>query len=114
MTYWLGILLEIWILVGTWAVAWAARKLIREEKQISSPDRSFYRRNDGDLFRLIFYFILWCSTGALLYGLWIHITEHGAHEFALSSFFDRAIPAQIEARTLTVREQSPVAPIHHE
>ena len=78
VTYWLGILLEIWFLVGTLALVWAARKVIQEEKQISNPDRSFYRRNDSNLFRLIFYFILWCSTGTVLYGLWLHITGHGA------------------------------------
>jgi hypothetical protein len=50
------------------------RKLIEEEKQISNPDRSFYRRNDNDLLRLIFYFILWCSIPVLLFGLWLHIT----------------------------------------
>jgi len=70
----LFILLQIWIFVGGWAFARAARKLIREEKQISNPDPSFYRRNDSSLFRLIFYFILWYSTGLLLCGLWLHIT----------------------------------------
>lgn len=75
---WLFILLQIWLLVGTWVLVWAARRVIREEKQISNPDGSFYRRNDSDLFRLIFYFILWCLTGTLLHGLLLHITGHGA------------------------------------
>ncbi|WP_407160188.1 hypothetical protein [Bradyrhizobium sp. STM 3557] len=66
----MSILLQIWVMVGAWAFVRAARKLIREEKLISSPDRSFYRRNDSDLLGLIFYFILWCSTPFLLYGLW--------------------------------------------
>jgi hypothetical protein len=78
MTYWLGILLQIWFMAGTWALMWTASKLIREEKQISNPDRSFYQRNDSSLFRLIFYFILWCSTGTLLSVPWLHITGHGA------------------------------------
>jgi hypothetical protein len=69
----LFILLQIWMFVGVWAFGRAAGKLIQEEKQISNPDRSFYRRNDSDLFRLIF-FILWCSTGTLLHVLLLHIT----------------------------------------
>ena len=78
------ILLQIWISVGIPPLMWAVRKLIHEEKQISNPDRSFYRRNDNDLFRLIFYYILWLLTGVLLYVLWLHftgqlhITGHGA------------------------------------
>jgi hypothetical protein len=60
------------------------RNLVQEEKQISKPDRSFYRRNDNDFLRLIFYFILWCLIPPLLFGLWLHITgqlhisRHGA------------------------------------
>ena len=50
------------------------RKLVREEKQISNPDRSFYRRNDNDLLRLIFYYIVWCLIPALLFSLWLYMT----------------------------------------
>jgi hypothetical protein len=54
---WYSILSQFWIGVGTLVVfAPRFRKLIREEKQISNPDRSFYRRNDNDLLGLIFYF----------------------------------------------------------
>jgi hypothetical protein len=82
----LSILLQVWFMVGAWGLVWAARKLIGEEERISSPDRSFYRRNDNDLLRLIIYFVLWCSTGTLLWVLWlyttgqlhINITGHGA------------------------------------
>jgi hypothetical protein len=74
MTYF-SILSQIWIGVGTLVFfAPQFRKLIREEKQIANPDRSFYRRNDNDFFRLIFYFILWCLIPALLFGLWFYIT----------------------------------------
>ncbi|CCE12207.1 exported hypothetical protein [Bradyrhizobium sp. STM 3843] len=69
----LSILLPI-CFFGALALVRAARKLIGEENQISNPDRSFYRRNDGNLLRLIFYFVLWCSTGTLMCGLWLHIT----------------------------------------
>ncbi len=70
MIPWFSILLQIWILVGTLVFAWRFRILVQEEKQTSNPDHSFYRRNDNDLLRLIFYFFVWCSTPAVLYGLW--------------------------------------------
>jgi len=60
-------LLQLWTMIGTLALVWAAGKLIREEKQIANPDRSYYRRSDGDFFKLIFYFVLWFSTGLGLY-----------------------------------------------
>jgi hypothetical protein len=84
MSFWVSFLSQIWIGVGTLVFAQGFRKLIREEKQIFNPDRSFYRRNDNDLLRLIFYFILWCLIPALLFVLWLyitaqlHITRHGA------------------------------------
>jgi len=85
MAVWYSILSQFWIGVGTLVVfAPRFRKLVREEKQISKPDRSFYRRNDTALLRLIFYFILWCLIPALLFGVWLyitgqlHITRHGA------------------------------------
>jgi hypothetical protein len=74
MAFWFSTLSQIWILVGTLVFARRFRKVIGEEKQISNPDRSFYRRNDHDLFRLIFYFILWCLIPALLFSLWLYIT----------------------------------------
>ena len=74
-------LLPIWFMAGAWALVWGARKLIREGRQISNPDRSFYERNDSNLFRLIFFFILWCSTGTLLYVLWLHTTGQLANKF---------------------------------
>lgn len=70
----MSLLLPIWFMVGAWALVWAARKLIREERQISNRDRSYYRSSDSNLLRLIFYFILWCSAGTLLYVLWLHVT----------------------------------------
>ena len=82
MTYWYSTLQQIWIAVGTLVFAREFRKVIREEKQIFNPDRSFYHRNDNDLFRLIFYFFLWCLIPALLFSLWLystgqlHITRH--------------------------------------
>ncbi len=72
MTYWFSTLSQIWISVGTLVFAWRFRRLRREVTQISNRDRSFYRRNDNDLLRLIFYFFLWCSAPALVYGLWLH------------------------------------------
>jgi len=82
---WYSILSQFWIGVGTLVVfAPRFRKLVREEKQISNLDRSFYQRNDNDLLRLIFYFFLWCLIPPLLFGLWLsitgqlHITRHGA------------------------------------
>lgn len=67
-------LLQLWIMIGTLALARGAGKLIREEKQIANPDRSYYRRSDSDLFRLIFCFVLWFSTGLGLYILWLQVT----------------------------------------
>jgi hypothetical protein len=84
MAFSLSILSQFWIWVGVLVFVPRFRKLIREEKQISNPDRSFYRRNDNDFLRMIFYFVLWCLTPALLFGLWLHITgqlhitRHGA------------------------------------
>jgi hypothetical protein len=78
MTYWLGILLEYSFVIGTWALLWAARKLIREEKQISNPDRSFYRRNDSDFFRLIFILYFGVQPGPCCTACGSNITEHNA------------------------------------
>lgn len=82
-SYWFSVLLQTWIWTGTLVFARRFRRLRREEKQVSNPDSSFYRRNDNALLRLMFYFILWCLTPALLYGLWLHwsgqlrLTGHG-------------------------------------
>lgn len=70
----MSILLQIWVMVGTWVFMRAVHKLIQEEQQISNPDRSYYRRSDNSLLRPIFYFFLWCTTGPLLYALWLYIT----------------------------------------
>ncbi len=72
MIPWFSILLQIWIGVGTLVFAWRFRILVQEEKQTTNPDRSFYRRNDNAFLRLILYFLVWCSTPALLYGLWLY------------------------------------------
>jgi hypothetical protein len=83
-TYWYVFLQQLWIGVGTFVFAPRFRNLVQAEKQISNPDRSFYRRNDNDFLRLIFYLILWCLIPALLFCLWLyvtgqlHITRHGA------------------------------------
>ena len=74
IAFWFSMLSQFWIGVGTLVFAPRFRKLIREEKQISNPGRSFYRRNDNDFLRLIFFFVLWCVIPALLFGLWLHIT----------------------------------------
>ena len=76
MTYWFSTLQQIWIAVGTLVLAREFRKVIREEKQISKPDRSFYLRTDNDFLRLIFYFFFWCLIPALLLSLWLYITGH--------------------------------------
>jgi hypothetical protein len=84
MAVWYSILSQFWIGVGTLVFAPRFRKLIQEEKQVSNPGRSFYRRNDDDFLRLIFYLILWWLIPVLLYALWLHftgqlhITRHGA------------------------------------
>jgi hypothetical protein len=67
-------LLQLWIMIGTLALVWGAGKSIREGKQIANKDRSYYRRSDSDFFKLIFYYILWFSTGLGLYILWLHLT----------------------------------------
>ncbi|MCP3385884.1 hypothetical protein NLM31_36405 [Bradyrhizobium sp. CCGUVB4N] len=67
------ILLQLWIMIGALALVREAGKLIREERQIANPDRSYYRRSDSDLFKLILYFILWFSTGLGLYVLLLHL-----------------------------------------
>jgi len=85
MAFWFSTLQQFWIGVGILVVfaPWF-RKLVREERQISKPDRSFYRRNDTAFLKLIFYFGLWCLIPALLFCLWLyitgqlHITRHGA------------------------------------
>lgn len=66
--------LQLWIMIGTLALVWGAGKSIREGKQIANKDRSYYRRSDSDFFKLIFYYILWFSTGLGLYILWLHLT----------------------------------------
>jgi hypothetical protein len=74
MAFWFSTLQQFWIGVGILVFAPRFRKVLREEKQISNPDRSFYRRNDNDLLRLVFYSILWCLIPALLFSLWLYIT----------------------------------------
>ena len=82
--FWYSVLQQFWIGLGTLVFAPRFRKVVREEKQIFNPDRSFYLRNDNDLLRLIFYLFVWCLIPALLFGLWLnftgqlHITGHRA------------------------------------
>lgn len=54
---------QFWVMIGVSALVWKAGKLIRGEKQIAHRDHSYYRCSDSELFRLIFYFILWFLTG---------------------------------------------------
>ena len=79
---WYSALQQFWICAGIFVFAPRFRKVLREEKQISNQDRSFYQRNDNDLLMLVFYFVLWCLIPALVFSLWLygigqlHITRH--------------------------------------